>query len=92
MVKYYFNNESFIIENFQNAKTFSSFFPAVSGVHGKPLWAFYCNRGQCLASFGVQSKSTPIIPFDSAYSAYQNVALKSFRTFIKVGNNFVEPL
>ena len=91
MVKYYFDNESFIIENFQNAKTFSSFFPAVSGVHGKPLWAFYCNRGQCLASFGVQSKSTPIIPFDTAYSAYQNISLKSFRTFIKANNDFIEP-
>lgn len=91
MVKYYFENETFIIEDFQNAKTFSSFFPAVSGLDGLPLWVFYCNRGQCISSFGVQSKSTPIIPFDTAYSAYQNVALKSFRTFIKANKKYIEP-
>lgn len=91
MVKYYFNNDTFIIEDYQNAKTFSSFFPAVSGIDGRPLWAFYCNRGQGLSSFGVQSKGTPIIPFDSANIAYQNINLKSFRTFIKVNDSFVEP-
>ena len=91
MTKYYFDNETFIIEDFQNAKTFSSFFPAVSGLDGKPLWAFYCNRGQCLSSFGVQSKNTPIIPFDTAFSAYQNISLKSFRTFIKANGKFYEP-
>lgn len=91
MVKYYFNNDTFIIEDFQNAKTFSSFFPAVSGIDGRPLWAFYCNRGQGLSSFGVQSKGTPIITFDSANIAYQRITLNSFRTFIKVNGYFVEP-
>ena len=91
MIKYYFDNDTFIIEDFQNAKTFSSFFPAVSGIDGRPLWAFYCNRGQGLSSFGVQSKGTPIITFDSANIAYQNINLKSFRTFIKVNGSFIEP-
>ncbi len=91
MIKYYFKGNTFIIEDFQNAKTFSSFFPAVSGIDGKPLWAFYCNRGQAMSSFGVNSKATPIIPFDSANLAYQNISTKSFRTFVKINDEFVEP-
>ena len=75
MVKYYFTGETFVIKDYQNAKTFSSFFPAVSGVDGKPMWTFYCSRGQAISSFGVNSKSTPIIPFDSATLAYQNINL-----------------
>lgn len=83
MVQYSYENDSFVIEDFQNAKTFASFLPAVAGVDGKPLWAFYCNQGQGLSSFGVTGKDTPITPFDSATLAYQNIALKSFRTFLK---------
>ena len=83
MVQYFYENDSFVIEDFQNAKTFASFLPAVAGVDGKPLWAFYCNQGQGLSSFGVTGKDTPITPFDSATLAYQNIALKSFRTFLK---------
>ncbi len=91
MVKYYFSGDTFFIDDFQNAKTFSSFFPAVSGIDGKPMWTFYCSKGQALSSFGVNSKSTPIIPFDSANLAYQNIALKSFRTFIKCNDEYLEP-
>lgn len=91
MVKYYFTGETFVIEDYQNAKTFSSFFPAVSGVDGKPMWTFYCSRGQAISSFGVNSKSTPIIPFDSATLAYQNINLKAFRTFLKINGKYFEP-
>lgn len=91
MVKYEYRGEDFVIEDFQNAKTFASFLPAVAGVDGKPLWAFYCNLGQAMASFGVDSKDTPITPFDSANLAYQNIALKGFRTFLKVDENEYTP-
>ncbi|MCI1244575.1 MAG: cellobiose phosphorylase [Bacilli bacterium] len=91
MVKYRFENGSFIIEDYQKAKTFSSFLPAVAGVDGKPLWAFYANVGQAMGGFGVTSKDTPITPFDSASLAYQNIPVHSFRTFLKVGGEFYAP-
>ena len=84
MVKYYFQDDSFVIEDFQKAKRFCSFFPAIAGVDGKPLWAFYANVGQCMGGFGVSNKDTPITPFDSATLAYQNIPLKSFRTFLRI--------
>ena len=91
MAKYYFENKSFVIEDFQNAKRFCSFFPAVAGVDGKPLWAFYANVGQCMGGFGVGSKETPMTPFDSATLAYQNIPTKSFRTFLRVDNEEFAP-
>jgi len=91
MVKYYFDsNDSFVIEDYLNASPFASFLPAVSGVKGKPLYAFYCNRGEAMGGFGVDSKETPITPFDSANLCYQNISLKSFRTFLKIDGEYVE--
>lgn len=90
MVKYYFKGSSFIVEDYLHASLFSSFLPAVAGVKGKPLWAFYNNRGQAMGGFGVNNKETPITPFDSANLCYQNIALKSFRTFIKINGVFKE--
>ncbi len=90
MKKYDFLNDTFVVNDYLHASPFSSFLPAISGVTGKPLWVFYCNRGQGLASFGVTSKETPMTPFDSANSAYQNISLKSFRTFIKANGKFSE--
>lgn len=84
MVKYYFEGSTFVIEDFQHAKKFSSFLPAMAGQDGKPLWAFYANVGQCMGGFGVNNKETPITPFDSATLAYQNIPVKSFRTFLKI--------
>lgn len=84
MVKYYFEESTFVIEDYQHAKRFCSFFPAIAGVDGKPLWAFYANIGQCMGGFGVSNKDTPITPFDSATLAYQNIPLKSFRTFLRI--------
>jgi hypothetical protein len=91
MVKYSYQGNRFIIEDFQKAKTFSSFLPAVSGTDGKPIWTFYCNVGQALSSFGITSKESPIIPFESAHLAYQNIATKSFRTFLKINGRLVTP-
>ena len=84
MVKYYFEGSTFVIEDYQHAKRFSSFLPAIAGQDGKPLWAFYADVGQCMGGFGVNNKETPITPFDSATLAYQNIPIKSFRTFLKI--------
>ena len=91
MSYYSFNKDKFIVKNYQNAKTFSNFLPAIAGVDGKPLWAFYANVGQVMAGFGVNNKETPITPFDSANLAYMNLSTRSFRTFVRVDNNIYKP-
>lgn len=74
----------FVLENFDAFPPFASFLPGIAGPLGIPLWAFYVNRGQAIASFGVESKDTPIMEFQPANKAYQTVAYTGFRTFIKV--------
>lgn len=82
---YYINeNDEFIIENYNQKKPFSSFLPAVSGLYGKPMWAYYVNRGQCMATFGVNNKDYSIMEFQPANKAYRQTALQGFRTFLKV--------
>lgn len=94
---YYINeNDEFVIEDYNRKKPFSSFLPAVSGLYGKPMWAYYVNRGQCMASFGVNNKDYSIMEFQPANKAYRQTALVGFRTFLKVtgGNGapvFYEP-
>ncbi|WP_186577095.1 cellobiose phosphorylase [Aquibacillus kalidii] len=77
----------FIIEDFDKAKTFSSFLPGIAGVMGIPMWTFYVNRGQAISSFGVQDKNAPIMEFSPANIAYKNVSTSGFRTFIKFTNS-----
>lgn len=77
----------FIIKNYNEAKPFASFFPGISGLWGIPLWAFYVNRGQCVAGFGSTNKDGSIGEFLPANQAYQRTALEGFRTFIKVRNS-----
>ena len=59
----------------------------VAGIYGKPLYVFYVNRGQGIASFGVKSKDYPIMEYYTANNAYQNTALLGFRTFYKGRRN-----
>lgn len=91
MVQYHFDGNRFVIVDFQKAKTFASFLPAVAGVDGKPLWAFYANVGQGMGGFGISSKETPITPFDSANLAYSNIPVKGFRTFLKEDGQLIQP-
>jgi len=80
-------NNRFVIENFSRKPPFSSFLPGIAGKFGIPLWVFYVNRGQAIASFGVQDKDSPIIEFQPANKAYRRTQFEGFRTFIKqVGN------
>ena len=85
----------FIIENYNSAKPFSSFFPAIAGPHGIPMWVFYVNRAQCVCSIGIEDKEHPIMEFLSANSAYQLTSTQCFRTFVKIGQGskprFYEP-
>jgi len=82
--KYTLNtNGRFVIENYNKAKPFSNFFPGIAGVWGIPMWVFYVNRGQCIASFGVESKDKAIMEFQPANKSYRVTSLQGFRTFIK---------
>lgn len=86
---------SFIIDNYQQTKAFSNFFPGVAGLYGIPMWAFYVNRGQAISSFGIESKDKAILEFQPANKAYRLTSLQGFRTFLKVSDGksqkFAEP-
>jgi hypothetical protein len=81
---------AFVIENYDQAPPFASFFPGIAGVFGCPMWVFYANRGQCLTSAGVYDKNSAIIEFQSANKAYLNVGLQGFRTFIRIDGRYYE--
>lgn len=93
MVKYYYDKDGrYVIEDYDKAKTFSSFLPGISGIKGIPMWVFYVNRGQGVCSFGVRDKKSPIMEFSPANITYKNVAVNGFRTFIKLDDgNIYEP-
>ncbi|MDP2938103.1 MAG: hypothetical protein Q8N72_02515, partial [Candidatus Omnitrophota bacterium] len=63
--KYYLNGKfkEFVIENYNLAKPFANFFPGIAGRYGIPMWVFYVNRGQAIASFGIKDKDHAILEF-----------------------------
>jgi hypothetical protein len=85
----------FIVENYNLAKPFANFFPGIAGTYGIPMWAFYVNRGQAIASFGTTDKNSSILEFFPANKAWQLVSHAGFRTFFKIahqkGSLFYEP-
>jgi len=93
MSKYYYENNTFVIEQFDQAKPFSSFLPGMAGLKGIPMWTFYVNRGQGVCSFGIRDKNSAIMEFSPASITYKNVAANGFRTFIKIQgqDNIYEP-
>jgi hypothetical protein len=80
------DNGQFLIENYQKMQPFASFLPGIAGVMGVPLWVFYVNRGQAIASFGVENKDKPILEFQPANRAYQLTSFLGFRTFIRMAD------
>lgn len=84
MPNYSFEKEEFIIDQFDQAKPFSSFLPGLAGLKGIPMWTFYANRGQAVCSFGIRDKNSPIMEFSPANIMYQSVSMKGFRTFVKL--------
>ena len=89
--KYSIVGDEFVIKDYNNSKSFSSFFPAIAGEWGKPMWCYYVNRGQAITCFGTHSKEGAILEFVAANKAYRQTELQGFRTFIKVNNTFYEP-
>jgi hypothetical protein len=90
-MSYHLDGKTFVLENFSALPPFSSFLPGVSGIQGVPLWAFYVNRGQCVASFGVEDKDHPIMEFSPAVIAYEDTERKGFRTFVRMDGLCYEP-
>jgi len=76
--------ERFVIDDYNRVKPFASFLPGIAGVMGIPMWVFTVNRGQAIASFGIESKDSPIMEFLPANKAYQNTPYVGFRTFLKL--------
>jgi len=84
-IKYYLNEKTeFVIENYNFSKGFANFFPGIAGKYGIPMWVFYVNRGQAIASFGTKDKDHAICEFFPANKAWQLVTLQGFRTFLKL--------
>ncbi len=73
----------FIMYDFDHAKPMSNFLNGLGGLWGIPLWCFFVNRGQAIASFGLQNKDGAMFKFTTANVAYQEVPFTGFRTFIK---------
>lgn len=83
------------MEDYDAKSPFSNFLPGLAGIYGKPLYAFFVNRGQAIAAFGIESKDYPILEFQAANRAYQTTPLLGFRTFVQgsrqSGDFLVEP-
>ena len=84
------DKKRYVIKNYGRKKTFSNFLPSISGEMGIPLWCFYVNRGQAIASFGIQDKDHSIMQFYPAHQSYQNTKRMGFRTFVKSEGKVVE--
>ncbi|WP_054760853.1 bifunctional metallophosphatase/5'-nucleotidase [Methylomonas koyamae] len=83
--RYYFaDDERFVVEQYNDCTAFASFLPGIAGVSGRPAWAFYVNRGQAVASFGVRNKDGAFLEFFPADKAYQLTPARGFRTFLKI--------
>jgi hypothetical protein len=92
MQKSHFDAQNrFIIPNYDAARPFASFLPGIAGPLGIPLWVFYVNRGQAIASFGIENKDNPIMEFQPANKAYRNTPITGFRTFVKIQGQVYEP-
>lgn len=91
MKNYYFENGKFIINNFGDKPPFTDFLPGIAGLDGCPVWAFYVNRGQSIAGFGVGGKELPIMEFFPAEIAYANAPRQGFRTFLRIDKKPFEP-
>lgn len=84
------NNNRFVMEDYQQKPSFSSFLPGIAGPKGIPAWVYYNNRGQGVCSFGAMDKDHAIMEFCAAHTAYQNNARTGFRTFCRVNGQYGE--
>ncbi|WP_058300329.1 hypothetical protein [Gorillibacterium timonense] len=91
MGHYSYDQDTFIINQYTEAKPFASFLPGLAGLKGIPMWTFYVNRGQAISGFGIKDKNSPIMEFSPASIAYKTVSASGFRTFVKIGDDIYEP-
>ncbi|MCD7726593.1 MAG: hypothetical protein LUI12_13755 [Clostridiales bacterium] len=82
--------KAFVINNYGKKSAFASFLPGISGIHGIPVWCYYVNRGQCVATFGSENKDHAIMEFSPAHQCCQNVKRTGFRTFMRVDGKYFE--
>jgi hypothetical protein len=91
-MKYYDETtKEFIFKDYQSLKPFASFLPGVAGKTGVPMWTYYVNRGQLIASFGIENKDHAILDFTPANLSYRYTSTNGFRTFIKLDSKVFEP-
>ncbi|MDR2427272.1 MAG: hypothetical protein LBD46_08880 [Endomicrobium sp.] len=82
---YYLKDDgTFVIENYNCAPSFASFFPGIAGIKGIPIWAYYVNRSQGVSTFGIKNKNYAIMEFEPANKAYGLISTLGFRTFLKI--------
>ncbi len=85
----------YVFNAYQEQRPFASFLPGIAGPTGIPMWVFYVNRGQAIASFGIESKDSPLMEFQPANKSYQSTPYTGFRTFLKINrggqSGFYEP-
>ena len=74
----------FVLRDFDARKPFASFLPGIGGEWGVPMWAFYVNRGQGVAAFGVENKDGPLLEFEPANKAYMDAPFRGFRTLLRL--------
>ena len=79
------------INGYGKKSVFASFLPGIAGTKGIPIWCYYVNRGQGVASFGVNNKDNHIMEFYPAHTSYQLVKRTGFRTFLKIDGSYFEP-
>ncbi len=91
MNSYQLLGDVYKIVGYDELPAFSSFLPGLAGKKGIPLWVYYTNRGQGVNSFGIHHKNNAIMEFNPANTAYENTAIKGFRTLIKCNGQFFEP-
>lgn len=86
---------TFVLQQYNDARPFASFLPGIAGVWGRPLWAFYVNRGQCVSSFGARNRDGAMLEFQPANRAYMLTPLHGLRTFLRLhdaaGAHMYEP-
>lgn len=74
------------IEQYDTQPVFTNFLPGIAGYYGIPMYVFYINRGQAIASFGLQSKQYPMQEYHAANVAEQVTPWTGFRTWIQIAS------
>jgi len=86
-----YKNGAFILKEYNWAAPFANQLHGIGGFQGIPLWVHYCNRGQAIASFGVESQERPILEFSGLPQALLQSTRSGFRTFLRLGGAVYEP-